>query len=86
MLLPILMHDISNNDAPLNILKLFQLKNLQQTYVQHAIIHLREFLGTYKRCFSRFGEKLWNEISCSLRNLPKGISKGRNFADFFYIF
>ena len=60
------MHDISNNNAPLNILKLFQLKNLQQTYVQHGIIHLGEFLGTYKRCFSRFGEKLWNEISCSL--------------------
>ena len=77
MLLPILIHDISNNNAPLNILKLFQLKNLQQTYVQHGIIHLGEFLGTCKRCFSRFGEKLWNEISCSLRNLPKGISKGR---------
>ena len=71
------MHDISNNNAPLNILKLFQLKNLQQTYVQHGIIHLGEFLGTYKRCFSRFGEKRWNDISRSLRNLPKGISKGR---------
>ena len=47
MLLPILMHDISNNNASLNILKLFQLKNLQQTYVQHGIIHLGEFLGTY---------------------------------------
>ena len=58
MLLPILMHDISNNNALLNILKLFQLKNLQKTYVQHGIIHLGEFLGTYKRCFSRFGEKL----------------------------
>ena len=56
------MHDISNNNAPLNILKLFQQKNLQQTYVQHAIIHLGEFLGTYKGCFSRFGEKLSCEI------------------------
>ena len=25
----------------------------------------------HKRSFSRFGKKLWNEIPCGLRNLPK---------------
>ena len=52
-------------------------KSLQHTYVQHAIIHLREFyvqitrLEIHKRSFSRFSAKVWNEIPCSSRNLPK---------------
>ena len=52
-------------------------KSLQHTYVQHAIIHLREFyvqitrLEIHKRSFSRLSAKLWNEIPCSSGNLPK---------------
>ena len=42
-----LMHEINNNNAPLNILK-FLSKNLQHTDIQHAIIHLR----SQKKIFS----------------------------------
>ena len=40
------MHDINNNNAPLNIFKLFHKTSSIHTYIQYTIIHLREFLRT----------------------------------------
>ena len=71
-----LMHEINDNNARLNILKLFQKTSSIQTYNTRSYISGNFYvqitrLEIHKRSFSRFGVKLWNEIPCSLRNLPK---------------
>ena len=72
-----LMHElIDNNNAPLNILKLFQKTSSIQTYNTWSYISGNFYvqssrLEIHKRSLSRFGVKLWNEIACSLWNLPK---------------
>ena len=72
-----LIHElINNNNAHLNVLKLFQKTSSIQTYNARSYISGNFYvqstrLEIHKRSFSRFGVKLWNEIPCSLRNLPK---------------
>ena len=71
------MHELTdNNNAPLNILKLFQKTSSIQTYNARSYISGNFYvqstrLEINKRSFSRFGVKLGNEIPCSSRNLPK---------------
>ena len=74
-----LMHDINNNNTPLNILKLFQ-KTPQHTYSFTHNMRISTSVNFYvqssrleihKSYFSRFGVKLWNKILCRLQNLPK---------------
>ena len=73
------MHDINNNNTPLNILKLFQ-KNPQHTYSFMHNMRISTSVNFYvqssrleihKSHFSRFGVKLLNKILCRLQNLPK---------------
>ena len=70
------MHDASNNSTAPNIYNLFN---------RQADIHLYEtrssFRGYYflkrsridiqKVYFSRFGDKIWNSLSCELRQVSK---------------
>ena len=70
------MYDINNNNAPLNILKLFQKTSSIHTYNTRSSTSGNFYvestrLEIHKHSFSRFGVKLWNKIPCSLRNLPK---------------
>ena len=71
-----LTHDINNANAPLNILKLIQKMSSVHTYNTRSP-NTGKFYGQStrleidKRSLSRFGVKLWNEIPCSLGNLPK---------------
>jgi len=71
-----LMHDINNTNAPLTILKLIQKMSSVHTYNTRSSNTGKFYvqstrLEVLKRSLSRFGGKLWNEIPCSLGNLPK---------------
>ena len=70
-----LMHDVNNNNTPLNILKFFQKLSIvhsyntrystsEKFYVQSSRLEIQ------KRSFSRFGVKLWNEIPQRIKASP----------------
>ena len=71
-----LMYDINSNNAPINMLHLFKeissinsyntrLSTSGNFYVQNSRLEMQ------KRSFSRLGVRLWNEIPCHMRVLPK---------------
>ena len=76
-----LMHDINNNKAPLNILKLFKKTSSVHSYSTRSstsknfYVHSTR-LEVHKRSLSQFGVKLWNEIPRGIRDLPKKVFKG----------
>ena len=62
-----LMHDVNNNNTPLNILKFFQKLSVVHSYNTRSSTSEKFYvqssrLEIQKRSFSRFGVKLWNEI------------------------
>ena len=71
-----LMHDVSNNNTPLNILKFFQKLSVVHSYNNTRSSSSGKFyvqssrLEIQRRSFSRFGVKLWNEIPQRVRALP----------------
>ena len=71
-----LMHDVHNNMVPSGILNLFQTTSSCHYYNTRASASGNFYVNSsdlelYKLSFSRFGAKLWNEISCDIRHLPK---------------
>ena len=71
-----LMHDVHNNMVPSGILNLFQKTSSCHYYNTRASASGNFYVNSsdlelYKLSFSRFGAKLWNEISCHIRHLPK---------------
>ena len=71
-----LMHDVHNNMVPSGILNLFQTTSSCHYYNTRASASGNFYVNSsdlelYKLSFSRFGAKLWNEISCHIRHLPK---------------
>ena len=71
-----LMYDIKNNIAPINILNLFEKTANIHSYDARSSANGHFYvkssrLEIHKRSFSRFGVKLWNEIPCHIRDLPK---------------
>ena len=70
------MHDVHNNMVPSGILNLFQTTSSCYYYNTRASASGNFYVNSsdlelYKLSFSRFGAKLWNEISCHIRHLPK---------------
>ena len=74
------MHDVHNNMVPSGILNLFQkISNChyyKESYNTRASASGNLYVNSsnlelYKLSFSRFGAKLWNEIPCNIRQLPK---------------
>ena len=73
------MYNINSINAPINMLNLFKktssihLYNTRSTsgnlYVQNYRLEMQ------KRSFSRLGVRLWNEIPCHMRDLPKKMFK-----------
>ena len=62
-----LMHDVNNNNTPLNILNFFQKLSVVHSYNTRSFTSGKFYvqssrLEIQKRSFSRFGVKLWNEI------------------------
>ena len=85
-----LMHDAHNNMVPSGVLNLFQKTNSCHYYNTRASASGNFFVNSsdrelYKLSFSRFGAKLWNEIPCHIRHLPKNKFK-KHFANYFLIF
>ena len=74
------MHDFHNNMVPSGILNLFQ-KTISCHYYNARASASGNFyvnssdLELYKMSFSRFGAKLWNELPCNIRQLPKNTFK-----------
>ena len=75
-----LMHDVNNNNTPLNISKLFKILSVVHScntrsstsgkfYVQISRLEIQ------KRSFSRFGVKLWNAIPQRVKALPTIVYK-----------
>ena len=71
-----LMYDINSNNAPINMLHLFKETSSIHSYntrsstsgnlnVQNSRLEMQ------RRSFSRLGVRLWNEIPCHMRVLPK---------------
>ena len=72
----ILMHDITNNLAPQNILRLFNTTDQVHAYSTRSSSrddYEIKFSGLDKqgKSFSRLGAKIWNCIPSVIRNLPK---------------
>ena len=70
------MHDVHNNRVPSGILNLFQKTISCHSYNTRASASRNFYVNNsdlelYKLSFSRFGTKLWNEIPCHIRHLPK---------------
>ena len=70
------MHDVHNNRVPSVILNLFQKTSSCHSYNTRASASRNFYVNNsdlelYKLSFSRFGAKLWNEIPCHIRHLPK---------------
>ena len=70
------MHDVHNNSVPSGILNLFQKTSSCHSYNTRASASRNFYVNNsnlelYKLSFSRFGAKLWNEIPCHIRHLPK---------------
>ena len=71
-----LMHDIYNSNTPINILKLFRRTSNAHSYNTRSSSSGNFYvqnsrLEIHKRSFSRFGVRLWNEITRRIRDLPK---------------
>ena len=71
-----LMHDINNNHSPPNLLNLFEKTSTIHSYNTRSStsgnFHVKSSkLKIQKNSLSRFGVKLWNEIPCHIRDLPK---------------
>ena len=71
-----LMHDINNNHSPPNLLNLFQKTSTIHSYNTRSStsgnFHVKSSkLEIQKNSLSRFDVKLWNEIPCHIRDLPK---------------
>ena len=70
------MHDINKNNAPLNMLYLYE-----KTFKIHSYNTRSSASGKFyvksarleiqKRSFSRLRVKLWKEMPCPIRDLPK---------------
>ena len=74
------MHDGHNNILPSGILNLFQKTSSCHYYNTRASASGNFYVNSsdlelYKLSFSRFGAKLWNEILCHIRHLPKTLRK-----------
>ena len=70
------MHYVHKNMVPSGILNLFQKTSSCHYYNTRASASGNFYVNSsdlelYKLSFSRFGAKLWNEISCHIRHLPK---------------
>ena len=84
------MHDVHNNKVSSGILNLFQKTSSCHSYNTKAsasgnfCVNSSD-LELYKLSFSRFGAKLWNEIPCNIRHLPKNKFK-KHSANYFLIF
>ena len=70
------MHDVHNNMGPSGVLNLFQKISSCHYYNTRASASGNFYVNSsdlelYKLSFSRFGAKLWNEIPCNIRQLPK---------------
>ena len=71
-----LMHDVHNNMVPSGILNLFQKTSSCHHYNTRPSASGNFYVNSsdLKLCklsFPRFGAKLWNEIPCNIRHLPK---------------
>ena len=66
-----LMHDINNNNAPLNIVHLFKKTSSIHSYYTRSSTSGFSRLEIQKHSFSRLGVKLWNEIPSHITDLPK---------------
>ena len=71
------MYDVHNNMmVPSDILNLFQETSSCHYYNKRASASRNFYFNSsdlelYKLSFSRVGAKLWNEIPCNIRQLPK---------------
>ena len=71
-----LMHDINSNNSPTNLFNLFEKTSTIHSYHTRSStsgnFHVKSSkLEIHKNSLSRFGVKLWNEIPCHIRDLPK---------------
>ena len=70
------MHDVHDNMVPSGILNLFQTTSSCHYYNTRASASGNFYVNSSdlelcKLSFSRFGAKLWDEIPCNIRQLPK---------------
>ena len=70
------MHNVHNNMVPSAILNLFQKTSSYHYYNTRASASGNFYVNSSdlelcKLSFSRFGAKLWDEIPCNFRQLPK---------------
>ena len=78
-----LMYDVRNASAPLNVCNFFTHASSIHSYntrssTSNNFYIKRSRLEIQNNAFSRIGAKLWNEIPCSLRELPKASFKKKN--------
>ena len=71
-----LVHDINNNNAPLNIVHFFERTSSIHSYYTRlstsGMFSVKSFrLAIEKHSFCRLGVKLWNEIPSHITDLPK---------------
>jgi hypothetical protein len=79
-ILAVMMFDVDNNSAPPNIKNLFLYTSSVHTYNTRSSKSKNFYiknsrLNIQKNAFSRMGARLWNEIPCYLRSLPKNSFK-----------
>ena len=70
------MHDIDSSNSPTNLFNLFEKTVTIHSYHTRSStsgnVHVKSSkLEIHKNSLSRFGVKLWNEIPCHIRDLPK---------------
>ena len=70
------MHDINNNNTPLNFVHLFERTSCIHSYYTRSStsgkFYVKSFrLAIQKHSFFRLGVKLWNEIPSHVTDLPK---------------
>ena len=70
------MHDINSSNSPTNLFNLFEKTVTIYSYHTRSStsgnVHVKSSkLEIHKSSLSRFGVKLWNEIPCHIRDLPK---------------
>ena len=75
-----LMYDINSNNAPINMLHLFKETSSVHSYNTRSstsgnLYVQNSRLEIQRRSFSRVGVRLWNEIPCHMRVLPKNTFK-----------
>ena len=70
-----MIHDASNNSTPPNIYNLFT--HQADIYPYETRSSLRDYflkrsrIDILKKYFSRIGDKIWNSLSCKLRQMSK---------------